>query len=62
MTGIVSNAARRELRRRLMRRAGENAATVLPFMAGAVAGASLNSRETRKLGERIARDLGGHRL
>jgi hypothetical protein len=62
MTGIVSNAARRELRRRLMRRAGENATTVLPFMAGAVAGASLNSRETRKLGERIARDLGGHRI
>jgi hypothetical protein len=62
VTGVVSNAARRELRRRLMRRAGENATTMLPFMAGAVAGASLNSRETRKLGERIARDLGGRRL
>jgi hypothetical protein len=45
-----------------MRRAGENVTTVLPFMAGAVAGASLNSRETKKLGERIARDLGGRRL
>jgi hypothetical protein len=58
-TGVISNAARRELRRRLMRRAGENFTTMLPFMAGAVAGASLNSRETKKLGERIARDLGG---
>lgn len=56
-TGVVSGAARRELRRRLMRRAGGNVATVMPFMAGAVAGASLNSRETKKLGERIARDL-----
>ena len=60
LTGAVSGAARRELRRRVMRRAGGNVATVLPFMAGAVAGASLNSRETKKLGERIAKDLGAH--
>jgi uncharacterized membrane protein YoaK (UPF0700 family) len=58
--GIDPFAGRRELRRRVMRRAGGNVATVLPFMAGAVAGASLNSRETRKLGERIAKDLGAH--
>lgn len=62
MTGVVSGAARRELRRRLMRRAGGQATTVMPFMAGAVAGASLNSRETKKLGERIARDLGARSL
>jgi hypothetical protein len=60
LTGLVSGAARRELRRRVMRRAGGNVATMLPFMAGAVAGASLNSRETRKLGQRIAKDLGAH--
>lgn len=59
MTGVVSTAARRELRRRLMRRAGGNAATMMPFMAGAVAGATINSRETKKVGERIAKDLGG---
>jgi hypothetical protein len=58
---VVSAAARRELRRRLMRRAGGNVATVMPFMAGAVAGASLNSRETKKLGEHIAKDLRGRR-
>lgn len=58
-TGVVSGAARRELRRRLLRRGADNAVTVLPFMAGAAAGASLNARETRKLGERIAKDLGG---
>jgi hypothetical protein len=62
VTAVVSGAARRELRRRLMRRAGGQAATVMPFMAGAVAGASLNSRETKKLGEKIARDLGAHHL
>jgi hypothetical protein len=59
LAGLLGGTARRELRRRVMRRAGENVATVLPFMAGAVAGASLNSRETRKLGATIAKDLGG---
>jgi hypothetical protein len=57
---LVAGAARRSLRNRLMRRAGENTVTIMPFMTGAVAGASLNARETRRLGERIARDLGGH--
>jgi hypothetical protein len=59
LTGMLSGAARQALRRRVMRRAGENAVTVMPFMTGAVAGASLNSRETKKLGLRIANDLGG---
>jgi hypothetical protein len=31
--------------------------TILPFLAGAVAGAALNQRETRKLGDRILADL-----
>jgi hypothetical protein len=62
LTGVVTGTARRELRRRLVRRAGDNAATILPFMAGAAAGASLNSRETQRLGERIAKDLGARHL
>jgi hypothetical protein len=57
LPGIVTGAARRELRRRLMRRGAENSLTVLPFMAGAFAGASLNSRETKKLGAAIIKDL-----
>lgn len=59
LSGLLSGAARRALRGRLMRRAGENTVTVMPLM-GVVAGASLNSSQTRKLGEKIARDLGGH--
>lgn len=54
---VLSVAARRELRRRLARRAGSSATTVLPLFAGAAAGASLNVRESRRLGERIMRDL-----
>jgi hypothetical protein len=57
LTGTVTGAAQRELRQRLIRRAGRNATTVVPFLAGAIAGASLNRRETLKLGDRILRDL-----
>ena len=57
LTGVISGAARRELRQRLVRRAGRNVTTVLPFLAGAVAGAALNQRETRRLGDRIIADL-----
>jgi hypothetical protein len=56
---VVSSAARRQLRRRILRRAGSNVTTMMPFMAGAVAGASLNARETRRLGEALVKDLGG---
>jgi hypothetical protein len=57
LPGILSGAARRQLRRRLLRRGAENSVTILPFMAGAVAGASLNARETRKLGDAVCGDL-----
>lgn len=54
---VVAGAARRELRQRLLMRAGRNVSTLAPFLAGALAGAELNRRETRKLGERVTRDL-----
>ena len=57
LTGAITGAARRELRQRLVRRAGRNLTTVVPFLAGAVAGAALNQRETRRLGERVSADL-----
>ena len=57
LPGMIGGAARRELRQRLLRRAGRNATSVVPFLAGAVAGASLNRRETLRLGQRILDDL-----
>ena len=54
---VVATAARQQLRSRLVRRFGRNLSTLAPFLAGAVAGAELNRRETRKLGEGLARDL-----
>jgi hypothetical protein len=57
MVAMFTGTARRELRRRVIRRGAKNTVTLLPFVAGATAGASLNSRETRALGERVAKDL-----
>ncbi len=61
LSGILGGAARRQLRSRLLRRAGRNAATLAPFLAGAVAGAELNRRDTRMLGEKLIADLHSRR-
>ncbi len=47
----------RLLRRRLAVRAGRSAFSLGPLLTGAVAGAYLNSRETRRLGQDVRRDL-----
>lgn len=59
-TLLLGAAARRELRKRVMRRLGGSMTTLAPFLAGAVAGAEVNRRETRKLGEAVAKDLRTH--
>ena len=45
------------LRRRLLRRMGRNLSSLAPFLAGAAAGAEVNRRATRSLGEAVVRDL-----
>lgn len=57
LTGVLGSAARRELRQRLLRRAGRSLSTFLPFLAGAAAGAELNRRGTRRLADAIVADL-----
>ena len=47
----------RLLRRRLAARAGRSAFSLGPLLTGAAAGAILNGRETRRLGQDIRRDL-----
>ena len=53
----LGGAAKRALRRRLIRRAGRNLTTLGPLMSGAVAGSVVNHRETRRLGVEIRADL-----
>jgi hypothetical protein len=55
--GALGLAARRELRSRVMRRLGRNLTTFAPFLAGAVAGAGVNRRETVALADRVLADL-----
>jgi len=58
---VLGRGSRRELahmlQRRLARRAIRNMSALAPLMAGAVAGAELNRRATRALGEKVTRDL-----
>ena len=54
---LVGAAARLQLRRRVARRLARNASTLAPLLTGAVAGAELNRRETRALGEQLLEDL-----
>jgi hypothetical protein len=44
-------------KRRVALRAGRGAASLAPLLSGAVLGAVVNRRETRRLGQRIRRDL-----
>jgi hypothetical protein len=57
LSTVLGTAARQQLRSRLVRRLGRNVTTLAPFLAGAVAGAELNRRETRSLGEKLLTDL-----
>ncbi|HTX28237.1 MAG TPA: hypothetical protein VME19_14595 [Streptosporangiaceae bacterium] len=54
---VAGSPLARLLRRRLAARAGRSAFSLGPLLTGAAAGAILNSRETRRLGQDIRRDL-----
>ncbi len=53
----VGSPLRRRLQRRLIARAGRSATSLGPLLTGAAAGAALNRRETRHLGNDVRDDL-----
>jgi hypothetical protein len=57
LSDVLSTAARQQVRQRVVRRLRRNITSLAPFLAGAVAGAELNRRDTRSLGEAVQRDL-----
>jgi hypothetical protein len=57
LASVLSAATRQQVRQRLTRRLLRNVSSMMPLLAGAVAGAELNRRETRNLGEAVVRDL-----
>jgi hypothetical protein len=53
----MGSPLRRRLQRRLLARAGRSATSLGPLLTGALAGAALNRRETRRLGRDVRDDL-----
>jgi len=53
----ASSPVARQLQRRLAARAGRSAFSLAPLLTGVAAGALLNSRETRRLGQDVRADL-----
>lgn len=51
------SSMKREMRQRLLRRTLRNAPVLTPFMIGAAVGAVMNRRDTRRVAERVRRDL-----
>jgi len=61
LSAVLGYAAKRELRTVLTRRMGRGLTKLAPFLAGAVAGAAVNRRATRGLGEKVTAELRGRR-
>lgn len=59
VTGLLGRAARARLREQLLKRFARSALGFLPLLAGAAAGAAVNARGTRKVGESLVDDLAG---
>jgi len=56
---VLGASAKRELRSQLLRRIGRSTSALAPFLAGAVAGAEVNRRATKQLGEALLNELRG---
>lgn len=54
---VLGTATRKQLRDMVLKRFGRNLTTLGPFLTGAAVASYLNKRQTRKLGEDVARDL-----
>ena len=59
LSAVLGYAAKRELRTVLLRRTGRSMFKLAPFLAGAVAGGTINRRATRGLGDRVGAELRG---
>lgn len=57
MSLALTSAVKQQLRQRVVQRVGRNLTSLVPFLAGAVAGGEVNRRETRSLGEAMIREL-----
>ncbi|MYT74125.1 MULTISPECIES: hypothetical protein [unclassified Streptomyces] len=57
VNAALGGQMKRELRQQIMKRMVRNLPSLTPFMVGAAVGAVMNRRDTKKLAERIRKDL-----
>lgn len=57
LNSALGGQMKRELRQQIMKRMVRDLPNLIPFMVGAAVGAVMNRRDTRKLAERVRRDL-----
>lgn len=57
INAALGGQLKRELRQQIMKRTVRNLPNLMPFMVGAAVGAVMNRRDTRKLADRIRKDL-----
>lgn len=60
LNAALGGQMKRELRQRLLKRTVRNLPNLAPFMVGATVGAVLNSRDTKKIAEKVRADLRTH--
>ncbi|MEU3777856.1 hypothetical protein AB0F11_32620 [Streptomyces sp. NPDC032472] len=57
LNAALGGQMKRELRQQILKRTFRNLPNLMPFMIGAAVGAVMNRRDTRKLAEKVRRDL-----
>ncbi|MEV0323536.1 hypothetical protein ACIBKX_30520 [Streptomyces sp. NPDC050658] len=57
INAALGSQMKRELRQQIMKRMVRNLPNLMPFMVGAAVGAVMNRRDTKKLAERVRKDL-----
>ncbi|HEY9329875.1 MAG TPA: hypothetical protein VIS09_16805 [Streptomyces sp.] len=57
VNAALGGQMKRELRQQIMKRTVRDLPNLIPFMIGAAVGAMMNRRDTRKLAERVRKDL-----
>ncbi|MGS2590888.1 hypothetical protein [Streptomyces hebeiensis] len=55
--GALSGPVKRELRQQIMKRTIRSLPNLVPFLVGATVGAMMNRRDTKKVAERVRKDL-----
>ncbi|MGP3982839.1 hypothetical protein [Streptomyces sp. KR80] len=62
VNAALGGQLKRQLRQQILKRSVRNMPNLLPFMVGAAVGAVMNRRDTKRLAEKVRRDLRKHQV